>query len=149
MSEIRFYHLQQKTLDHALPEILSKALDTERRVVVKASDAEQVQKINDLLWTYRADSFIPHGSAKDGYESEQPVFLTESDDNPNGAEILILTGGATSEKISDFSLCCEMLDGNDADAVSAARDRWKSYKEDGHEITYWQQNAKGGWEKKS
>ena len=105
--------------------------------------------LNDHLWAARADSFIPHGSARDGFAEDQPVWLTAADENPNKADILILTGGANSEAVSDFDLCCEMLDGNDETAVKAARARWKDYKDKGFDLTYWQQTPQGGWEKKA
>lgn len=151
MTEIRFYHLTTKPLEQALPEILGKALSTGRRAVIKAPDDKSVEALNTHLWTYSPDSFLPHGSKKDGKEfaPDQPIWLTSDNDNPNGADLLILTGGAESDKIGDFALCCEMLDGNDDAAVTAARARWKTYKDAGHDLTYWQQTPTGGWEKKA
>ncbi len=149
MTEIRFYHLTTKTLDQALPEILTKALSGGRRAVVKAADERQVEALNDHLWAWRPDSFLPHGSAKDGFAEDQPIWLTAADENPNGADILILTGGAESAGLKDFDLCCEMLDGHDDAAVKAARARWKIYKDEGFDLTYWQQTPQGGWEQKA
>lgn len=149
MTEIRFYHLTSKTLDQALPEILTKALSGERRVVVKTGDEKQLPRLNEHLWTFDPNSFLPHGTEKDGFAADQPVFLTSKDENPNSADVLILTDGATSEKTGDFTLCCEMLNGHDQEAVKAARARWKDYKEKGYEITYWQQDNSGKWQKKA
>lgn len=149
MTEIRFYHLQKQTLDQALPQILSKALETGRRVVVKVGSEKDVKHLNDHLWTYHPDSFLPHGSKVDGHDKDQPIWLTTADENPNGADVLILTGGQEAEDLSAFTLCCEMLDGRDEDAVGRGRERYKKYKDAGHEITYWQQGANGGWEKKA
>jgi DNA polymerase-3 subunit chi len=42
-----------------------------------------------------------------------------------------------------------MFDGNDYEAVTSARARWKTYKAAGHDLTYWQQTDRGGWEKKA
>jgi DNA polymerase-3 subunit chi len=147
-TEIRFYHLQQTPLERALPEILQKAVAGGRRAVVRAHDEAMAERLNEILWTYDPNSFLPHGSKKDGSAAEQPIWLTAEEENPNGADILILTHGATCADPGAFALCCEMLDGTDAAAVSAARARWKHYKEAGHTLTYWQQNERGGWEKK-
>ena len=147
MTEIRFYHLRTRTAEQALPDILMKALEGKRRVVVRAPDAQAVERLNDYLWTFRADVFLPHGAKSDGHAADQPVWLTHENDNPNGADVLVLTGGADAGDPGAYALCCEMLDGGDEAAVAAARGRWKDYKDKGFTVTYWQQNDRGGWEK--
>lgn len=149
MTDIRFYHMQQKRLEQALPEILSKALERNLRVVVKAGSRERVEVLDTALWTFNPASFLPHGYARDGFEADQPVWLTTEEDNPNAATMLVLADGATSEKVGDYALCCEIFDGNDEDAVAAARARWTSYKAAGHELSYFQQDDAGKWQKKS
>ncbi len=148
MSEIRFYHLEQQSLEQVLPALLSKALGGGHRIIVKTQDERECERLNDHLWTYAPDSFLPHGSKKNGFAKDQPIWLTAEDENTNGADVLILTQGATSDMQDKFDLCCEMLDGKNEQAVLDARERWKTYKDKGHEITYWQQGA-NGWEKKS
>ena len=149
MTEIRFYHLQTQSQIQALPLLLSKAVERGMRVVLKLRDEGQVEQLNDILWTFAPDSFLPHGSKKDGNADRQPVWLTAADENPNSASVLFLGQGAESEIQKDFTLCCEMLDGQDEAAISSARQRWKIYKEQGFDVTYWQQNPRGGWEQKA
>lgn len=149
MTEIRFYHLRTRTLEQALPEILTKVLSQGRRAVVKTHDMASAERLNDHLWTWRPDSFLPHGMRGDNFPADQPVWLTNTDENPNGADVLILTYGAENTKASSFKLCCEMFDGVDENAVADARRRWKTYGERGFTVTYWQQNDKGGWEQKA
>jgi DNA polymerase III subunit chi len=50
--------------------------------------------------------------------------------------------------LASFARCADLFDGNDADAVAAARDRWRKARQAGHALTYWQQTA-SGWEKRS
>jgi DNA polymerase-3 subunit chi len=147
MTEVRFYHLERSSLDQVLPQLLTKALQTGQKILVKAPDANEVERLNEHLWTYDPGSFIPHGSAKDGFTTDQSVFLTQDDENPNGASILFLTHDLESPQISSYQLVCEIFDGRNEDSLSAARTRWKTYKQDGHALTYWQQGDKG-WEKK-
>lgn len=149
MTDIGFYHLQKWPLERALPKLLERVLDAEKRAVVKLGSEERVEAVNALLWTYDPNSFLPHGSEKDGQGPEQPVWLTVGDDNPNGATVLILADGAESPKVGDYERCLEMFDGNDEGAVAAARERWKAYKDAGHTISYWQQTERGGWENKA
>ena len=149
MTEIRFYHLQRKPLERALPELLEKVLERGSRAVVMAASEERVEALAGLLWTYDDRGFLPHGTARDGRAEHQPIWLTQGDENPNGADVLILTDGAETSALGDYSITCELFDGNDPDAVSAARGRWTGYKEAGHDLTYWQQTERGGWEKKA
>lgn len=150
MTEVRFYHLTTKTAEQALPEILGKALETGRRAVVRVADEKAAERLCELLWTFRADSFLPHGTKKDGFAADQPVYLTAGDENPNGADMLVLAdiGGAADGAPGGFALCCDLFDGNDPAAVAAARERWKRCREAGCNLTYWRQNERGGWDKK-
>lgn len=149
MTEIRFYHLQRQTQDQVLPALLGKACAGGRRIVLKLRDEGEVRRVNEHLWTFQPNSFLPHGSRKDGNADQQPIWLTERDENPNGADVLIVGQGADTAMQKDFSLCCEMLDGRDETAVHAARQRWKAYKDEGFTVTYWRQNERGGWEQKA
>jgi len=149
MTEIRFYHLQKQTLDQALPQILNKALSAGHRIIVKLPDIQSVERMNTHLWTYNPDSFLPHGSNKDGYAEDQPIWLTDKDENPNGATVMISASGAVAKTPGNYDLCCEILDGHDQDNIKAARQRWKDYKEKELDITYWQQSETGGWDKKA
>ena len=105
--------------------------------------------LNGILWTFDPDSFLPHGSARDGNAAAQPIWLAEDDDNPNGATVLVLVDGVASGRLDAFERCLDMFDGNDPDAVAAARQRWSEAKAAGHALTYWQQTESGGWQAKA
>ncbi len=149
MTEIRFYHMEKSALEQTLPALLSKALSQNHKIIVKTKDADNTESLNGFLWTYDPNSFLPHGTTKDGNSTDQPVFITDKDENPNNANTLILTQGTQSAIMKDFDLCCEMLDGNNPEEIKAARERWKTYKEQNVELTYWQQGPQGNWEKKT
>jgi len=149
MTEVRFYHLRHKKLEDALPTILEKALERGMRIIVMSGDEKQLKNLNSHLWTYQDHSFLPHGMANDGSVSLQPIYLTCEDENPNKADLLISVYSATSEKMADYELCCEVFDGLDQDEVQAARQKWKRYKEAGYKLIYYQQSAEGRWEQKA
>lgn len=149
MTAIGFYHLQRMGLERALPKLLEKALERELKVVVLAGSEERVEALNRALWTYAQRSFLPHGSAGDGFAEQQPVYLTAVEENPNGATVLALVDGVDPAFVGDFARCLDLFDGNDEAAVAAARRRWKAWSEAGHEVAYWQQTAQGGWEQKA
>lgn len=151
-TEIRFYHLTRQTLEQVLPELLEKTLERGWKAVVRAGSAERVEALNQMLWTYHPNSFLPHGSAKDGYADRQPIWLTEREERPNAAEILFLVDGASSTEPRVYQRVCEIFDGNDEAALTEARRRWRDYAsvaehdQSGappYALSYWQQGPKG------
>ncbi len=147
MAEIRFYHLTASPLERALPKLVEKVLERGDRTVIMAGSEERVEALNAALWTYDPQSFLPHGSVRDGNAPDQPVWLTTAYENPNRASVLFLTDGATCPTQTEFPLVIEVFDGGVAENVEAARTRWKSYRDAGHTLTYWRQTDRGAWEK--
>lgn len=148
MSEVRFYHLTRTTLEQALPRMLEMTLERGQRALVLASSEERVEALNAWLWSYKDRSFLPHGSAPDGYAPDQPIWLSDRDEAPNNADVLFLTDGATSRRVGEFSRCAVLFDGNDPQATAAARVQWRDCKEAGHQVSYWQQDERGAWSEK-
>ena len=74
MSRVDFYHLQSQTLENVLPKLLEKAYETGKSVLVRVGNEERVEFLNALLWTYNDQSFLPHGSKKDGNAELQPTI---------------------------------------------------------------------------
>ena len=148
MAEIGFYQLHALPLEKALPRLLEKTLAEGRRAVVMAGSAERVEALNLALWTMGRESWLPHGAEKDGYPEDQPIWLTERDENPNGASFLFLTDGSVTDRAADYERVFEIFDGKDPGALEAARERWRSYAASGHALTYWRQTGAGAWENK-
>ncbi len=148
MTEVRFYHLQRARLEEVLPVILERCQQRAERVLVLAGSNDRVEALAALLWTYRPDSFLPHGTARDGEAARQPIYLAtaEGEENPNGASVLILSDGARHPRVGDFKLVCSLFDGHDEAAVAAARTDWRSCKEAGHAVVYFQQGDNGKWQ---
>ena len=148
LAEVGFYHLLSTPLERALPKLLERAWSRGHRIVVRAASPERVEHLNIVLWTYEEGAFLPHGSARDGNPGMQPIWLTHCHENPNGASMLVLVDGLAAEDLGSFTRCADLFDGNDADAVEAARERWRRAREAGHDLTYWQQTT-SGWERKA
>ncbi len=149
MTEVSFYQLQRSPLERALPKLLERTVESGKRAVVLVRSEERAESLADLLWTYDPESWLPHGTAKDGAPGDQPVWLTSEDANPNGANFLFLADGADSANLAAYERCFDLFDGNDPEAVAAARARWKARQEAGHRLRYWQQTERGGWEEKT
>ncbi len=150
MTEILFYHLQRQPLEQVLPTLLQKSLERGWRVVVQASSEERIDALDAHLWTFRDDSFLPHGTVRDGGANDQPVLLTVDDANPNGATVRFLVdGAAVPADAASYQRIVLIFDGDDPEAVGAARERWAEAKQKGFDATYWQPDEQGRWQRKA
>lgn len=94
MPEIAFYHHTRRGVDDTLPTLLEKSLARGWRVVVQATNEQRLQRLDAHLWSYRPESFLPHGTKADAASEKQPIYLTCDNDNPNGADIRFFVDGA-------------------------------------------------------
>lgn len=148
-TDVLFYHLEHTTLERVLPNLLEKSLERGWRAVVQASSRERVEALDSALWTYREDSFLPHGGANDEHADLCPIVLTADEVNPNGAQIRFFVDGAEAGDLSGYDRAVYLFDGRDEDAVAQARAQWKVVQAAGYDVTYWQQNESGKWERKA
>lgn len=146
---VDFYHLLNSPLDKVLPALAERVYALDKRLLIKTSLSEQAEYVNTLLWTYRNDSWLPHGTENDGNESDQPVFITTQDINPNAASVVMLLDGGTIDEIRGFERCLNLFNGRDEGSVQAARELWKAVVGAGFEAYYWQQDERGKWEMKA
>jgi DNA polymerase III subunit chi len=147
MAEIWFYHLQRSALEEALPPLLEKCLARGWRALVRATSEDKLDALDSALWTYRDESFLPHGRAGKGDEARQPVLLTTGAENLNGAQALFLVEGAEPAALDGFARAVLLFDGADESALADARRRWKEVKASGAAASYWRESAEGRWEK--
>jgi DNA polymerase III subunit chi len=149
MTEILFYHLQRHPLERVLPALVEKSLERGWRVVVQAASEERIEALDAHLWVFRDDSFLPHGTWREAEAAAQPVLLTVHDSNPNGAAVRFLVdGAAVPADAGNYERIVLLIDGNDPDAVAAARERWSEGRAKGFEVTYWQADENGRWQRK-
>jgi DNA polymerase-3 subunit chi len=149
LSEVLFYHLTESKLEDALPPLLDKSLERGWRVVVQTGTPARRDALDTHLWTFREDSFLPHGTDEQAFPAEQPVLLTTTTDNANTATVRFLVDGASPPPLDPYERVIFMFDGYDQTELEAARGQWKRLKGEGHQLTYWQQNTDGRWVKKA
>ena len=148
MTEVLFYHLQGKTAEDVLPGLLARSLERGWRVVVQSSE-DRVETLDAHLWTYKDDSFLPHGTMRES-GADQPVLLTADGDNANNANVRFLIDGAPlPEDAGGYERIVLLVDGDDPDAVAGARERWSAAKAQGLDVTYWQPDENGRWQRKA
>lgn len=146
--EVWFYHLERSALGEVLPELLERTLKRGWRAVVRTGAPDRIGPLDDWLWTYRDDAFLPHGLSEEPNAERQPVVLTSGLETPNGAQALFLVDGAELGSLEAFERCVILFDGADGAALSEARARWREVRATGAPAAYWRQTA-SGWEKQA
>ncbi len=148
MAEVLFYHLTVSSLEEALPSLLERSVARGWRAVVQTADEARRNALDASLWTYRDDSFLAHGIDSEGDAAAQPVLLTTGLDNDNSAQIRFVVGGAEPPDLSPYERGVILFDGHDEQQLEAARSQWRSIREAGHAVTYWQQTEDRRWVQK-
>jgi DNA polymerase-3 subunit chi len=149
MTEVLFYHLQNMSLENVLPPLLEKSLERGWRVVVQATSEERADALDAHLWTYRDDSFLPHATWRAGDAADQPVVLAVETGNPNNATIRFLIDNAPlPQDCAQYQRLVVVFNGEDDDSLAAARGAWTDCKSRGFEVTYWQADERGRWQRR-
>ena len=146
MAEVLFYHMTESRLEEALPDLLEKSLARGWRVVVQCASAAKRDALDQHLWAYRDESFLPHGNDADGSGNPgapaglQPILLTvEPTQDANDPHVRFLVEGAVPASLERYVRAVYLFDGHDSEQLEAARGRWAIEKAAGHTLTYWQQ----------
>jgi DNA polymerase III subunit chi len=148
MAEVFFYHLTESRLDEVLPELLEKSLERGWKAVVQCGTEGFRDALDEKLWTFSEASFVAHATDEHENAAAQPVILTTQSANPNGADVRFIVDGAVPPDPSPYRRAVLVFDGHDEGQKTDARESWTKFKSEGHDVTYWQQNAERRWEKK-
>ena len=146
--EYWFYHLEASSLKGLLPELLQKCLDKDWRAVVKLPP-EMIADMDDYLWAYKNESFLPHGRDDQPKADLQPILLTAHMTEAPHFDVAILIGSQALQDYAKLKRVMIIIDGHDSDNVAQERARWKQLKDSGASLAYYQQSQNGIWEKKA
>lgn len=146
--EIWFYHLERSGLEQVLPELLEKTLARGWRALVRGETPDLLARLDEQLWTYRDDAFLPHGQSAEPFADLQPVLISADGANLNGAQVLFVIEGDPGD-LTGYERCVMIFDGRSEEAVAGARGVWTRYRRAGHEVTYWRQGESRGWTKQA
>jgi len=142
--------MQQSPLEQVLPDILEKTNAKGWRSLVKIGalngdpDAE-MRRLDEFLWTYRKDAFLPHGRDDEPLADQQPICLTTDAKAAENADVVLLCSGAEIDNVDGVVRCITFIDGADEQDRKIARARWKKAKDVGLKTAYWRQNDHGKW----
>ena len=147
-AEYWFYHLEASTLEGVLPGLLEKTLEKGWRALVKMPEA-QLAELDNFLWTFRDDAFLPHGRHDEPQAELQPILLSATTDSAKGFDAVFLLGGTSIADIDGVSRTMVMINGRSQEDVTRERGRWKDLKASGASLAFYQQDERGRWEKKA
>lgn len=144
--EVWFYHLERASLEQVLPDLLEKTLARGWRARIRAQAPGRLEAIDNWLWTYRDDSFLPHGVTGEPFAERQPILLGEAQGNPNDAHALFVVDGDPGD-LAPYARCVVIFDGRQEAELQAARGLWSRYKRAGGPVAYWRQGETRGWDR--
>ncbi|HCR65277.1 MAG: DNA polymerase III subunit chi [Oceanicaulis sp.] len=149
MAELWFYHLENASIDQALPELLTKLTERGGRALVCSQEEARLDHLDAHLWTFREDSFLPHGRESAPQPEDQPILLSDGTDNLNKADMLFCLDGADPGDVSAWERVVVMFEASDETSLARARALWAAQKKSDIAISYWRQNEMGRWERKA
>ncbi|MEM6534071.1 MAG: DNA polymerase III subunit chi [Pseudomonadota bacterium] len=140
-----FYHLSRTSLEQAAGPLLEKCLSRGWRVLAISADQNRRAALDEALWTYDDDAFLPHGQAEAaGLDpARQPVLISPGPDNANQADVALLMDAAALPVDAPFARCMVMFDDGDTAARQKAREQFKAAREAGLTARYFQQSPRG------
>ncbi len=135
--EITFYVLADtdpaKRLTTAC-RIIEKAFQQKHSIYVHAASQAEAEALDELLWTFRADSFIPHHLVGDGPTPPPPVRIGWQQIPPEASDLLVNLHAEAPAQPQRFRRIIEIVGGDDAQR-EAARGHWRQYKQQGYAVT--------------
>ncbi len=114
--------------------LIEKAYKNGHRVYVHTENEKEAHAIDELLWTYRDDSFIPHNLYGEGPEPAPPIQIGFQEKPEKHRDILINLSHSVPAFFSQFNRILEVVS-TDPDTQARARENYRAYRTQGHDIT--------------
>lgn len=110
-----------------------KAYQLGHRICLLALDKNQAKRLDQLLWTFNANSFIPHALEGEQSSSNAPIVISSQSCNEKTRDILITLGEAQENLVTEFERVAEVVGGPE-DGRKKARERYRFYREKGYDL---------------
>lgn len=138
-SRVDFYLLKAMVPDGRLRvacRLIQKIYNLGHTAYIHISDEKQIQRIDDLLWTFDQGSFIPHvlsGQNQD-QESMTPILIGNGPPPHQNHDVLVTLSNDVVNYYLDYQRVAEIVDFNEQDR-SLARQRYKFYRDNGCQLS--------------
>ena len=117
--------------DLVAADCVQKAYSQGHRVFINAADEEQARVLDDMLWTWRPTSFLPHGLL--GQENSESIAIGWGQEPEGHSDLLINLQLQIPEFFSRFRRVAEVVI-QDPASLEALRRSWTFYKERGYQL---------------
>ncbi|MEN8204383.1 MAG: DNA polymerase III subunit chi [Pseudomonadota bacterium] len=134
MTRVDFYILQDSQPNARqlfACKLTEKAYKQGHKVYINAASNQQLKQLDDLLWTFRDGSFLPHGRYSAADTGEQPVLLGHAIEPDGHSDVLVNLANDIPTFFSRFDRVAELVGSDDAQR-EAARKRYRFYKDCGY-----------------
>ncbi len=116
--------------------LVRKARGAGTQIVLRARDRNELQQLDQALWAFSEQDFLPHVNADSPLAAQTPIILTDNDDvELPHYQVLINLSGDTPAHFARFERMLEIVSNDDADKA-AGRDRYRFYKERGYPLNH-------------
>jgi DNA polymerase-3 subunit chi len=114
--------------------LAEKAYLSGQGVLIWHTDAAELRALDDMLWTFRDGSFVPHEVlATDCEAGEVPVLLSAGPIPAGSLDVLINLAADVPGFVAQSKRVVEIIDGDDG-RRQAGRARFKAYRERGAQL---------------
>lgn len=137
MPKIDFYILSDTSPNAELAfvcRLVEKAYKNRHRIYIHTEDQIIAHRMDELLWTYRDDSFLPHNLYGEGPEPPPPIQIGFNVTPENHRDILINLSSQVPAFYTQFNRLLECVAG-EIQIQELARERYRYYRTQGHPIT--------------
>lgn len=127
--QVDFYIMAaEKQRDRFACRLIEQGYLKGQRIFVRAQDAQHAKTLDDLLWTFRGGSFVPHEPYDSAGSPQSPVLISYAGAPAAGADMLVNLADSAPENIDQFERVAEIVDG-DAESKVYGRERYRTYRE--------------------
>jgi DNA polymerase III subunit chi len=136
MTRIDFYVLQagaQLDRERLVCRLANKAFEQGQPLYIHTAASEEAERLDDLLWTFRDISFLPHQLLREGYTPDIPIFIGCGDAPPGAMKLMINLAHPAPSSIDGFERVIEIV-GQEPDLRQQARERYRHYQNRGYSI---------------
>ena len=134
MPRVDFYLLSNESGMYKFACIMaSKAWSAGNHVYMYTETEDTAKKLDDLLWTFRDISFVPHEIYNGTESNEVPITIGFGNHFPNHSQVMIILDYIIPEFAEKFSRIIEIVENNEK-KKKIARQRYRQYKESKYEL---------------
>lgn len=147
MTEISIYYPTQLLPEKVLAKVLEKVLEGGQKALVLADSLEKVGFLNTMLWTYHPSSFLPHGTKEEGWADRQPIWISDKEENLNGASVLVSMETIIPASWQNYEKFIMILSGSEEEET--LKKSLEKGRRENDTLSVFHQESTGSWKKVS